>query len=76
MLAAGTSIVHTTERDQVIPADRWLTQARTPEDVAEQIRTELRAELDGGAPTGMRATIDNDELAFLHEWHLVVAQRT
>jgi SAM-dependent methyltransferase len=74
--AAGTSVVHTTDRDQVIPAERWLTQARTPDDVAAQIRAELQAELDGGPRTGLRATTENDELAFLHEWHLVVAERT
>ena len=75
LAAAGTKVVHTTDRDQVIPAERWLVQARTPEAVAEEIRAELRAELDGGPPTGLRARLEDDELAFLHEWHLVVAER-
>jgi ubiquinone/menaquinone biosynthesis C-methylase UbiE len=75
LVDAGTRVVHTTDHDQVIPVDRWLTQARTPDPVADQIRAEVRAELDGGPPTGLRATTEDEDLAFVHAWHLVVAAR-
>jgi hypothetical protein len=72
---AGASVFDETFHDQRLPVERWLTQAGTPPDRAEAIRAELRGELDGGTPTGMRPLIHDGELHFTHRYAIIVARK-
>jgi ubiquinone/menaquinone biosynthesis C-methylase UbiE len=70
---AGASLEHTTQVDVRAPVERWLTQASTPPDVAESIRAELRAEVAGGPPTGMRP-VDDGGLHYTQTWEIAVGR--
>jgi ubiquinone/menaquinone biosynthesis C-methylase UbiE len=73
---AGATLFHETFHDQQQPVERWLTQATTPPDRAEAIRADIRRELDGGAPTGMRPRIHDDgELQLTHRFAIVGARK-
>ncbi|WP_328472517.1 methyltransferase domain-containing protein [Actinoplanes sp. NBC_00393] len=50
------------------PLDVWLQQSRTPAEVAAQIEGELRDELGGGPPTGMRPLLVDGALWFTQTW--------
>jgi SAM-dependent methyltransferase len=65
---AGVAIVDRDERRQPLAAEPWLTRAHTatPE-ATEEVLAALRAELEGGEPTGLEA--------HEHDGHLYVAQR-
>jgi len=56
------------------PVEPWLEHAQTDPTVAEEIRRTLKAEIDGGAPTGMRALMKEGELHFLQTWAVVSAR--
>ncbi|WP_246492078.1 class I SAM-dependent methyltransferase [Actinomadura alba] len=60
----GAEVKRSTAFEVVRPVDAWMAQSHTAEDAAEQIRAELRAELDGGAVTGMRPVLADGELCF------------
>jgi SAM-dependent methyltransferase len=70
---AGTALEHTTSVDVRAPVERWLAQASTPPDVADAIRGELRAELAGGPPTGMRP-VDEGGLHYTQTWEIAVGR--
>ena len=70
---AGTALEHTTRVDVRAPVERWLAQASTPPDVADAIRADLRAELAGGPPTGMRPVHDGD-LQYTQTWEIAVGR--
>ena len=70
---AGAAVEHTTSVDVRAPVERWLAQASTPSDVADAIRGELRAELAGGAPTGMRP-VDDDGIHYTQTWEIAVGR--
>lgn len=72
---AGAPAFHETFHDQRLPVERWLAQAATPPDRAEAIRKEMRGELDGGAPTGMRPLIQEAVLYLTHRYAIVVARK-
>jgi ubiquinone/menaquinone biosynthesis C-methylase UbiE len=72
---AGTAVVHQTTRDQVLPVERWLSQAQTANETAEGIRRELQAELEGGEATGLRPVIHEEALHFTQRWAILVAQK-
>lgn len=72
---AGATVEHTTEVDVRLPVERWLAQASTPADVADAIRDDLRAELAGGRPTGMRP-VDEDGLHYTQTWEIAVGRVT
>jgi ubiquinone/menaquinone biosynthesis C-methylase UbiE len=72
---AATTVVHRTIHDQGLAVERWLAQARTPPKTRQAIRAELEAEIEGGAPTGMRPLIREDELYLTQSWAIVVAQK-
>ncbi|MGH3516134.1 MAG: class I SAM-dependent methyltransferase [Haloechinothrix sp.] len=57
------------------PLDPWLEQSATPERRAEQVRSRLMAELDGGDPTGMRPHIEAGGVWFRQMWETTVARR-
>jgi ubiquinone/menaquinone biosynthesis C-methylase UbiE len=72
--SAGAEVVHLVHRDQPLDPERWLAQAETPEPVAESIRRRLRAEVDGGAATGMRPFLKDGVLRLVQRWAIVVAE--
>jgi ubiquinone/menaquinone biosynthesis C-methylase UbiE len=72
---AGAEIVHSTSVDRPIDVERWLRQAGAPVPQSEQIRAELRAELDGDAPTGMRPLMNDGGLHYTQRWVICVAER-
>jgi ubiquinone/menaquinone biosynthesis C-methylase UbiE len=53
-------------RDVVRPLAPWLAQTQTAPEAADQIRDALRAELQGGPPTGLRPRDVAGELHFTH----------
>ena len=55
------------------PVERWLAQASTPPEVADEIRAEMRAELEGGPPTGMRP-VDDGDLHYTQTWEIAVGR--
>jgi ubiquinone/menaquinone biosynthesis C-methylase UbiE len=57
------------------PLEPWLTQAGTPPDVADAIRSRLRDELAGGAATGFAPAIDGGELTFTQTFGSCLATR-
>jgi SAM-dependent methyltransferase len=67
-----TSTGGTVDASDVFDVERplrvWLEQAGTPADAAVRIEEELRAELAGGAPTGMRPLEADDDLWFTQTW--------
>lgn len=72
---AGARVVHETFHDHALPVDRWLAQSAPPADRAETIRAELRDELAGGPPTGMRPVVEDGDLHLTHRYAIVVARK-
>lgn len=70
---AGAEVKRSETFEVVRPLEPWLAQSCTPEDVAAQIRAELRAELGGGPVTGMRPALVDGELCFTHAHAYVAA---
>lgn len=73
--ATGLEIVHRTQTEPALPVDRWLEQASTPADVGDAIVADLRAELAGGPPTGMRPVEQDGALSYTQTWEIVVASK-
>jgi SAM-dependent methyltransferase len=73
---AGPAIVDRDERLQPLAAEPWLTRAHTatPEAGAEVLAA-LRAELDGGEPTGLEAHELDGRLHVAQRWVLLVGSR-
>jgi len=71
-LAAGRDVEF---RDVERSLDQWLVQARTPKKAAAEIRAALRADLEGGRPTGFRPREIEGELRFLHTMASVIEDR-
>jgi hypothetical protein len=71
---AGGRVDHRTEREQLLPVEQWLAQAFTPDDVADALRAEIRDELAGGAPTGLRPLERDGLLLFTQTWEITVAR--
>jgi SAM-dependent methyltransferase len=72
---AEAPVEHETFREQRLPVERWLSQAQTPPDVASAIRAELAAELDGGPPTGARASMHDGELHLTQRWAILLGRK-
>ena len=73
--SAGVRAVHETEHDQRLALDRWLAQAGPPAHAADAVRAALEAELDGGAPTGMRPHLHDGALHFTQRWAILVGEK-
>lgn len=74
-LAAGVgTIVAADDRDHELLVEDWMERAHTPDSARREIRTRLRAELDGGEPTGMRPRESPDGLHFTQSWRLLLAR--
>lgn len=55
------------------PLDTWLEQAGTPAPSAEEVRTRIRAELEGGEPTGLDPVVREGVTCFVQLWATVTA---
>jgi fatty acid CoA ligase FadD36 len=76
LTSAGADATAVDVFDVERPVRTWLEQSRTPTDVAAAVEAELRQELAGGAPTGMRPLVVGDELCFTQTWaHISVTAR-
>jgi SAM-dependent methyltransferase len=53
-------------RAVVRPLEPWLAQTGTPEPAADEIRTALASEIEGGPPTGFQPRRQDGELYFVH----------
>jgi ubiquinone/menaquinone biosynthesis C-methylase UbiE len=62
-------------RDVERSLDQWLVQARSSAEAAEEIRAALRADLDGGPPTGFRPREVDGDVRFLHTIASVIEDR-
>jgi SAM-dependent methyltransferase len=71
----GLEIGHVTQTEITLPVDRWLAQASTPDDVGDAIVADLRSDLEGGPPTGMRPVDEDGHLSYTQTWEIVVADR-
>jgi SAM-dependent methyltransferase len=72
----GVRIVERDERRQAIPAEPWMERAYPPPGVTEQVLAALRAEADGGEPTGLEAHLDDaGALHLAQRWVLLVGVR-
>jgi ubiquinone/menaquinone biosynthesis C-methylase UbiE len=71
----GLEIFHRTQTEPTIPVDPWLEQASTPAEVGDAIVADLRAELAGGPPTGMRPIDDEGTLSYKQTWEIIVATK-
>jgi ubiquinone/menaquinone biosynthesis C-methylase UbiE len=76
MLAgAGAHICAREERVQALPVEPWLAQAGTPQAAADEIRSALAAEADGGAASGLRAHRGDDgSLQIEQHWLITLAR--
>jgi ubiquinone/menaquinone biosynthesis C-methylase UbiE len=57
------------------PLRPWLEQSVTPPEPSDAVRARLREEVSGGARTGMRPHLVDDELWFHQTWETTVARR-
>ena len=73
---AGAPIEHETFHDQPLSVDLWLSQAQSPPEIAGAITGELQAELDGGAPTGLRPLMRDGKLHITQRWAILVTRRS
>src|SRR3954447_6822681 len=72
---AGARAERETFHDHALPVERWLAQTAPPADRAEAIRTELRDELAGGSPTGLRPVVEDGVLHLTHRYAIIVARK-
>lgn len=61
---AGAEVKRIDRFEVVRPLEPWMEQSGTPAEAAEQIRTELKAELEGGPASGLRPVPADGELCF------------
>jgi SAM-dependent methyltransferase len=74
--STGLEILHRAQTEPTLAVDRWLEQASTPRDVGDAIVADLRAELAGGRPTGMRPVDQDGILSYRQTWEIVVAAKS
>lgn len=72
---AGLADVRTEAREVEVDVERWLDVARPPADDAEHVRRRLRAELSGGAASGMRPFEAAGALKFRQTWAVALAAK-
>jgi hypothetical protein len=74
LAAAGARVVSTLHRDYPLDVEDWMERTATPDPVRTEIRTRFDAELDGGAPTGLRPyRTDDGTLMLTHTWAMTIA---
>jgi ubiquinone/menaquinone biosynthesis C-methylase UbiE len=75
LAGAGVDPAPPETRDIERPLEPWLAQTETPADVADAIRSALRAELAGGPVTGFRPRERDGELWFTHRLASFLSRR-
>jgi ubiquinone/menaquinone biosynthesis C-methylase UbiE len=75
LVAAGLTSVASTRREVEVELGPWAALTGTPPEILEQIRSELRAELAGGAATGMRPFDRDGTLMFRQTWQISLGIR-
>ena len=70
-LGLGAVTVEGREIDR--PLEPWLEQAQTAPAVADALRTEIQAEIEGGRATGLSPYERNGEIRFVQRWASVLA---
>jgi len=73
LTSAGAALDGSDVFDVERPVRAWLDQAGTPDEAGARIEEELRGELAGGAPTGMRPLVVDGDLWFTQTWAHVCA---
>lgn len=73
MQSLGLEAVTVESRAVRHAVDPWLERAGTPTEIADSVRGELRAELAGGPPTGLRPLELEGELWLAQVWACVTA---
>lgn len=73
MQALGLDQITVESRAVEHDVDSWLARAGTPNQIADSVRGELRAEIAGGAPTGLRPLQRDDQLLLCQVWACVSA---
>ena len=63
-------------RDVVRPLEPWLVQTEPAPEAADEIRSALQQELEGGPPTGFRPSDRDGELHFVHTMASLIARGT
>jgi SAM-dependent methyltransferase len=72
---AGLDASVVAERHQDLPVVAWLDQAAPGAAERERVLAALRAEADGGEPTGLRTRHDDAGLVIQHRWLIVRGAR-
>jgi SAM-dependent methyltransferase len=75
LLRAGLEIARRAEREQDYELEPWLDQAKPDPRAAAEIERALRAELDGGEPTGLRPRASDGRLLVSQRWLMLVANK-
>jgi 2-polyprenyl-3-methyl-5-hydroxy-6-metoxy-1,4-benzoquinol methylase len=76
LAGAGATVTGTAGRDNPLELEDWLERTQAPAAVRAEIRDRFAAELDGGAPTGLRPVRGPDgTVSFIHTWAAVLADR-
>lgn len=68
----GAPVARHATLDAELSVNSWLASSQTPAERAEQVRSALQAEIDGGPVTGMRPFLRDGKLRFTHTWAVVV----
>jgi len=71
----GCGVAQVAQRTIDRPLEPWLEQSVTSAEPADLVRERLQAEVDGGAPTGMRPHLHDGALWFHQTWETTVAHR-
>jgi ubiquinone/menaquinone biosynthesis C-methylase UbiE len=73
MQALGLDQITVESRAVQHDVDAWLARAGTPNQIADSVRSELQAEIAGGAPTGLRPLERDGQLLLCQVWACVSA---
>jgi ubiquinone/menaquinone biosynthesis C-methylase UbiE len=71
---AGLQLCFEDMRDIEVDVERWLRMTHTPEDVGEQIRNQLKDEIEGRGQTGMRPYFHEGQLKFMQTWGIFIGE--
>lgn len=72
---AGLRLCFEDMRDIEVDAERWLQMTATPEHIGNQIREQLKDEIDGGTETGMRPYFNEERLKFMQTWAIFIGEK-
>jgi ubiquinone/menaquinone biosynthesis C-methylase UbiE len=75
MQEAGLVMVYKSCRDVEVDLERWLDLTGTQPAARDSIRQALGEDIRGFKTTGMRPYLREQQMKFLHAWHLVVGRK-